>query len=224
MPIRTRLSVLLVAAMFALAGCGMLDVDSGPPKDVSGMSGRELLEEAQRQVDQAKFLTIKGKVAARGVRGKFHMAFASNSASGIFVKDGVKFHLLNAGGKIYYKVSDKDYRELGVDERKIDLLGGRWILGSVANKDIRLITSKITRAGVIKIPQGRARKGAEKKIRGVDCISLTGKGRDTIYVAKSDGRPLLLTGADGTITYSYVRVKEVKAPAKRDVLDLSKFK
>jgi hypothetical protein len=207
--------------MLMLAGCGMLDVDSGP-KDVSSMSGRELLEEAQRQVIEAKFLTIKGKVVARGVTSKFHMTFASNSASGVLVEDGLRYELLNAGGNVYYKLSEKGYRAQGASDRAIAVLGGRWVLMPVAHKDFRNLASMVTRAGVIKIPQGSAFKGAEKKIRGIDCISVKGKG--TYYLSKSNGRPVLVTGSDGTITFSYGKVKEVKAPAKRDVVDLSKLK
>lgn len=234
MPIRTRLSVLLVAATLALAGCGMLDVDSGPKDDVSGMSGSELLEQAQRQVNTVRFISVKGSGMDGRDKVAVNLAFATNSASGSVEMNGVRMKVLNAGGNIYVKVSAKDLRSLikgkgaaGQHERAVAVMGGRWVLANPKDKDFSDIAEVVTRKGVfdqLLDPNGDVRKGADKIIWGIDCVSLKDR-TGTLYMDKRDGKPILLVAdkpKGGRLSFSYRRVKEVKAPAKGDVVDLSK--
>jgi len=214
----------MVASALVLVGCG-----SGSDDGVADLSATKILAKAKKQLAQEDFITIKGK-GTDGDSGQeitVDLAFAKKSVSGTIGVSGMELQVLKADGKSYFKADKEFFQSSGAPSAVMDAIGDKWVLIDPANQNFAEIANFVNKdkfiAQLLK-PEGKVTKGKEKKVNGVDCVTLKSKG--SLYVDKSDAKPISLTSTTdgkGSLDFSYDKVDEAKAPASDEVVDLAKL-
>jgi hypothetical protein len=218
-----RLSVLALVASFALVGCG------GADKGVSGQSPTKLLATAKKDLASEKFVRLKGNGTDKdnstlGV----DMGFSGATVSGSISINGLSIQLLRADGKSYFKASDDFYRSAAgaSADQVIALINGRWVTVEASDPnfgELASFTSKKEFFGQLLDPDSKVTKGKEKKVNGVDCVSLK-DASGTLYFDKSDGKPIqLVSKGKGQINFTYGKFAKATAPPADQIVDPSEL-
>ncbi|KRC65278.1 hypothetical protein ASE12_11190 [Aeromicrobium sp. Root236] len=225
MTTRIRIVGLLVVSAFVLVGCG-----SGSDDGVADLSANKILAKAKKQLDKQDNLTVKGKGKEEGSSSDIEvdMSFAGASASGNVEFNGMKLEVIKADGKSYFKADKSFFESAGAPNAMLDAIAGKWVLIDDNNQSFAEIGSFVSKDEFVDDllkPEGKITKGKEKKVNGVDCVSLKSK-KGTLYVDKKDGKPISIVtteDGEGTINFTYDKVDSVEAPSSDEVVDLNKL-
>ncbi|KQV74838.1 hypothetical protein ASC61_07395 [Aeromicrobium sp. Root344] len=222
---RVRTLALLVASAFVLVGCG-----SGSDDGVADQSASKLLTTAKKQLADQDFVTVKGKGSDKeaGQEIEVDLAFANKTADGSVKVSGMELQLLKADAKTYFKADKAFFESSGAPAEVMNLIGDKWVLIDPANQSFAELGDFVSKDkffdGLLEA-DSKVTKGKEKKVNGVDCIALKDK-EGTLYLDKSDGKPISLVTTDdgkGTLDFTYDKVDEAKAPSSDEVVDLAKL-
>jgi len=216
---------LVVVSALVLVGCG-----SGSDDGVADLSANKILAKAKKQLDKEDNLTVKGKGQEEGSSSDIEvdMSFAGASASGNVEFNGMKLEVIKADGKSYFKADKSFFESAGAPNAMLDAIAGKWVLIDDNNQSFAEIGSFVSKEEFVDDllkPEGTITKGKEKKVNGVDCVSLKSK-KGTLYVDKKDGKPISIVtteDGEGTINFTYGKVDSVEPPSSDEVVDLNKL-
>lgn len=222
---RVRTLTLIAASAVVLVACGSgSDSDAG----VADLPATKLLAQAEKQLAEADFVTVKGEGTEEESGGDLavDMSFAGKSASGTVEFNGMTLKVLKADGASYFKADKEFFESSGSPAETMDLIGDKWVLIDSANEAFAEIGSFVSRKDFFDQmldPAGKVTKGKDKKVNGVDCVALR-TDDSTFYLDKRDAKPVSLVttqDGEGTLDFSYDEVDEAEAPPADEVLDLA---
>lgn len=217
---RTRVLVGLVAATFALAGCG-----GGSDDDVSNLSAKKILAKAKAAAKAADSMTVEGEGKSSSAKIEVDMEFTDKTGEGSIESNGAEIELLSVAGKTYFRAGPELYSQFGANAAKItQAIGDKWILVDASDASFKQFADFANRDGFVDqllSPDSTITKTKEKKVEGVECVGLK-SSNGTLYVAKKDARPIMLKAGAGTggLTFDYDKVDAPKAPSADEVFDL----
>lgn len=222
---RVRTLAIAVASALVLVGCGSGGSDGD---GVADLSAKKLLATAKKQLAQEDNVTIKGKGSDEEDEIEVDIAFAAGGAEGSVTASGQTLEVLKADGKSYFKADATFFESSGAPAEAARTIGGKWVLIDPDNADFAELGNFVSKDKFVDElldPEGKVKKGKEKKVNGVDCVTLK-DGEGTLYLDKEDGRPVSLVsegGADGegALNFTYEKVDPAEAPAASEVVDLA---
>ena len=220
----------ITVAALAIAGCGG-DTDSEgekakPASDLSGLPADELLERAKAELRDSPMLTLDGEVTTDGEAIGVDLSYiGEDAADGTLNLDGANIKLRLVDELVYIK-GDREFWVEAVGEDKADLaiefIDERWMsTAAEGNEDFAIIVSRTAFFDDALTPDGKVSLTDPKTIDGVACLGIRDSADDEgiLYVDRKTGRPVVLTGDDGELDFSYDKVDMPTKPAKDDVVD-----
>jgi hypothetical protein len=227
--LRTPALVLALAlALTGLAGCGG---SSQPKSDLSKLSTTQLLAKAKKQIQNEKYVSVKGKISEKGTSTGIDLNYIDDDSHGVLTINGASVEIETVSGKTYFKPSNAFWKaQMGPSASQIiKLIDGRWIIADAKNASFQQLISLASRSFVtdqILDPSAKVTKGKGKKVDGVDCIALT-TSDGILYLDRSTARPVQIAGATsqtkGTADFSYDKIDKPTAPSAKDSVDVSKL-
>lgn len=197
-----------------LTGCGGSEESRESPK--------ELLADAKTALGDARAFRIEGDVLSEGEVTKVDIGYVGDDAQGALEFDGV--------GSLEFLVID-DETILKGSKELWDVFGGSEVSSKLAGKwtttgRLAQVSDSFGREKFVSdflTPTGKVSLGPDKKIDGVECVSLVdvdGTTKSYLYLDEKNHRPVRLETDGHTADLMYESVPEPKRPAT--VLDADK--
>lgn len=231
---RLRTPALFLAlglALAGLAGCGGDTPSSTHKSDLSKLSTTQLLAKAKKQVEQEKYVSVKGKISQKGTTTGIDLNYVDDDSHGVLTINDASVQIETVAGKTYFKPSNAFWKaQMGPSATQIiKLINGRWIIADAGNASFQQLIDLASRKFItdqILDPSTKVSKGKQKTVEGVRCIALT-TSDGILYLDRSNARPVQIAGADsgttGTANFSYDKIAKPTAPAAKDSVDVSKL-
>jgi hypothetical protein len=245
-PIRSIRAAGAVVVILLAAACGAVDTVTGkstpsPTPSANGIADKppaEVVQEAKRAFQDAKFVRVKGNGVEDGVLYAVDMHIkggpGTTGGKGKLTVNHNTAELLRIGKDAYVKGDADFWSATTGNAAAAELLKGKYLKGSTDDprlKGIVFFTDADFFAKTLFKTEGGLTKGGRRTIGGIDAIGVDSSGEDaaTLYVATTgEPRPLQLVSksdaAGGNLDFfDYDKPFALKPPPTDLVIDTSKL-
>jgi hypothetical protein len=177
---RRRLSLAVLLATAALAGCGGSRSNGEQAKSASA-----ILADARQAALAAKSVRIVGAVHNAGQTISLDLSDAQSSGGGTITLNGSKVDVIRAGKTAYIRADAGFYRSVGVGTAA-GRLAGKWVKVPITTQKFAEVVSLTDLYAFLTqslTANGKVTKGATKTIDGQKAIELKSAHGGSLYVA-----------------------------------------
>jgi hypothetical protein len=206
-PISRALALTALSSIAVLAGCG----SSGPASNgEAAKPATQVFSDAQKATAAASSVHVVGHITSGGKPISLDFVGGTKRGGGALSSSGWSLQIVLAGQNVYLKGSAASFTTLAGNKAAGQLLGGRWLQTTNANKDFGSFSelfnvSKLVHA--INSKSDSIKKGSPTTVDGQSVVTLIdAKEQGKLYVAAT-GPPYIveITGGPkepGTIKFN----------------------
>jgi hypothetical protein len=218
------------ASAAASAGSSSGAGSGGSAGDLSGLTAAQLLAKAQAALAAAPALHIGGAVTSQGTSTTLDFDFTDHGSKGFITVQGSRVELVAVNKIVYFRAPDDFWKKFAAAQASavLPVVHGRWVKVAQGDKNFASFAAVADRQGFTAdflTPSGAPKLGTAKAVNGIECLALV-DGDSTLYVSKSDARPIEIAGGGSTggkLDLRYGGITEPTAPPASEVVDSSKF-